>query len=349
MSSYLYSMTNRQSANAVAAMKIAANGSIKFVKGSPFPTGGKGFRATESQNAVWAEKDFVFAVDGGSDSFAVFRRNPDGTLVGMNSNPVPSQGARPYSVCFSNGILYVLNRGNPDAGTPPSLAVFAVEDGNARHLAKNRIEFGVGETPTQVIANKQGTLLAVSSAGPDGSLLYCYRIDAGGAASSGLLTKLEDSPFSISGGDLGFGSAWTSDGKTLFMTNALGDASVVRLSIDAKSGRITEKARVKAAGTACWAGLGNGEKKLYVTNGASVLVYELAPDAITEIQSEDVTDMPSPVVHDLVLGPKAKFLYVIDQRNRRILFYSIGANGRVKRKGELAMAAPSFPLGLAIG
>jgi len=247
--------------------------------------------------------------------------------------------------------LYVLNKGSAASGgkARTKIAVFAIEGESVRHLPQSSVELRDAESPTQVIINRQGTVLAVPSMGAQGSLLHCYKIDRGAAPGPGLLTELASSPFAITDGDFGFGSAWKSDGKTLFMANAVGNASVVRLTVDASSGQIEEKARATAAGTACWSVLGRGEKKLYMTNADSVLVFDVSGKRLDQIQSVDVADIPNPVLHDLILGPDGKFLYAIEQRKRRVLVYSIAKDGRVALKGERVLDAPSFPLGLAIG
>jgi 6-phosphogluconolactonase (cycloisomerase 2 family) len=245
--------------------------------------------------------------------------------------------------------LYVLNKGNRTSGgkAQPNIAVFAIEGESVRHLPKNSVKLDGTESATQVIVNQQGTLLTVSARSPQASLLYCYKIKRRAASGSELLTKLKDSPFPIADGDFAFGSAWKSDGKTFFMTNAVGNASVLRLTINAASGKIAEDARATTPGTACWSGLGRGEKKLYVTNAASVLVFDVSGSGLAQIQSLDVSDIPNAVLHDLVLGPDGKFLYAIEQRKSRIMVYSIGKDGRVTLKGEMAIPRPAFPLGLA--
>src|SRR6267143_1585996 len=351
MSSYLYTTTNRQSANAVVGMEILKNGALRFVKGSPFSTGGRGYRAAESQNAVWIDRNLLYPVDVGSNSFAIFRKNPDGTLTRLSDKPVPSQGNRPCSVCISDGILYVVNQGNGSSGgkAQPNIAVFAIEDEKVRYFPRSSVQLPKAESPRQAIVNRQGTLLAVPSMGAHGSLLHCYKIDKGAAPGPGLLTELKDSPFAITDADFGFGSAWKSDGKTLFMTNAVGKGSVVRLAVDAISGQIAEMGRITAKGTACWSALGRDEEKLYVTNADSLIVFDVSDNRLEQLQSVDVTDVPKPVLHDLILGPDGKFLYAIEQRRRRILIYSIPRDGRVALRGERVIDAPSFPLGLAIG
>lgn len=346
MSNYLYTMTNRKSANGVVAMKIAKNGLLQFVKGSLFPTGGKGLPSAESQNAVWVDQGLFYASDVGSNAFAAFVKNADGTLSRLNGKPsFHSRGTGPCSVCASDGILYVLNKGKAKARA--GIAVFAIDDKKVRHLPKSSRQLGPSESPTQVIVNRQGTLLAVPSANDQGSLLHCYKINRGKATGSELLTELSGSPFLITGGDFGFGSAWKSNGKTLFMTNAVGNASVVSLNVDAVSGQIKENARAVTPGTACWSALGRDEKRLYVTNSSSVLVFDISANKLELIQTLEVTDTAKPVLHDVILGPDGKFLYAIEQRKRRILIYSIRKDGRVAQKGELVMPRPASPLGLA--
>jgi 6-phosphogluconolactonase (cycloisomerase 2 family) len=347
MNSYLYTTSNRKIANAVVGMKILENGSLQFIGGSPFPTGGKGLRSAESQNAIWKHQRLLYVVDAGSNSLAIFRQNADGVLSRLNEKPIPSRGRTPCSVCAGDGILYVLNKG--DAKARASIATFAIEGENIRHLPKSSVQLGRSESPTQVIVNRQGTLLAVPSMSGQGSLLHCYEIDKHNMAEARLLTELKSSPFAITGGDFGFGSAWKSDGNTFFMTNAVGDASMVRLTIDAASGQIKEDARAAAPGTACWSALSIDENKLYVTNASSVIVFDVTGSKLDLVQTVDVADVSNPVLHDVILGPDGKFLYAIEQRKRRILIYSIAKDGRVTRSGELVLAGPVFPLGLAIG
>jgi 6-phosphogluconolactonase (cycloisomerase 2 family) len=350
MGNCLYTITNRQRANAVVGMEILKTGGLRFVKGSPFLTGGKGSRSSQSQNAVWINQDLLYAVDFGSNSFAIFRKSIDGALTRLSDEPIPSQGNSPCSICISNGILYLVNQSIRSSGgkAEPSLAVFAVEGDGVRHLPKSSFQLRRGESPTQVIANQQGTVLAVPSVRDRASLLHCYKIAAGAAPGAGLLTEFATSPFAITDTGYGFGSVWKSDGKTLFMTNAIGSGSVVRLNVDADSGRIEERARATTPGNACWSALGRGEKRLYVANLLSLIVFDVSGNRLEQIQSVDVTDVAKPVLRDLILGPGGKFLYAIEQRKRRILVYSIAKDGRVALSSELAIGVSGFTLGLAI-
>jgi DNA-binding beta-propeller fold protein YncE len=351
MSDHLYTITNRQTANAVVGMEILKNGALRFVKGSPFPTGGKGSRSSQSQNGVWIDQDLLYAVDFGSSSFAIYRKNSDGTLTRLNDKPIPSKGNSPCSVCVSDGILYVINQGIRSSGgkAEPNLAIFAIEGESVRHLPRSGFKLRRGESPPQAIVNPQGTVLAVPSVRARGSLVHFYEIDTGAAPGPGLLTELADSPFAIADTGFGFGSVWKSDGKTFFMTNATGTGSVVRLVVDASSGRILEKARATTPGNACWSALGRDGKRLYVANLLSLIVFDVSGNKLEQIQSVDVADVSKPVLRDLILGPGGRFLYALEQRRRRILVYSIAGDGRVALSDEFAIGIPGHTLGLAIG
>jgi DNA-binding beta-propeller fold protein YncE len=351
MSNYLYTVSNRQSANSVVAMEILKDGGLRFVPGSPFLTGGKGSRSSQSQNGVWIDHDLLYAVDFGSSSFAIFRKNADGTLTRVNDKPIPSQGNSPCSLCVSDGILYVVNQHIRSSGgkAEPSLAVFAIEGEGVRYLEGSSFKFRRGESPTQAIVNPQGTVLAIPSVRDRRSFLHCYTIDKSAASKPGLLTEFENSPFEITETGYGFGSVWKSDGKTFFMTNAIGNGSVVRLTVDAASRRITEKARATTPGNACWSALSANEKRLYVANLLSLIVFDVSGNKLEQVQSLDVTDVTAPVLRDLILGPGGKFLYAIEQRKRRILIYSLDRDGQAALSGELAVGIPGYTLGLAIG
>jgi 6-phosphogluconolactonase (cycloisomerase 2 family) len=352
MSNTLYTVTNRQSANSVVGMEIQKNGELRIVPGSPFLTGGKGSRSSQSQNGAWIDQGLLYAVDFGSSSFAIFRRNPDGSLTRLNDKPIPSQGNSPCSLCVSDGILYVVNQHIRSSGgkAEPNLAVFAVEgEGKVRYLEGSSFKLRRGESPTQAIVNPQGTVLAVPSVRDRRSFLHCYKIDKGAAGKPGLLTEFGNSPFEIADTGYGFGSVWRSDGKTFFMTNAIGSGSVVRLTVDADSGQITEKARATTPGNACWAALSANDKRLYVANLLSLLVFDVSGNKLEQIQSLDVADVKDPVLRDLILAPGGKFLYAIEQRKRRILVYSVEKDGRVALSSELAVGVPGYTLGLAIG
>ncbi len=183
MSQFLYTITNRRTANAVVAMEILEGGaSVRQRLAVPNAVAKDRFRR-KARMRLWIDGKLLYAVDFGSGSFAIFRRNPDGTLARLNDTPVSSQGNSPCSLCASGAILYVLNQGVRSSGAKaqPSLAVFAIEGDNVRYLPDSSFNLRQGESPTQVIVNPQGTLLAVPSVRNRSSLVHFYKINPGTA------------------------------------------------------------------------------------------------------------------------------------------------------------------------
>jgi 6-phosphogluconolactonase (cycloisomerase 2 family) len=349
----LYTVTNRQRGNAVVGMTISPAGTLARVAGSPFLTGGLGSHSSQSQNGVWIDQGRLYAVDFGSQSFAIFKKNDDGTLTRLNRKPIASRGVSPCSLTVSGKFLYVVNQHIRSSGgkAEPSLTVFAIKGKGPRlqYLAQSSFKLPRGESPTQVIVNRQGTLLAIPSVRARRSVLHVYRIQPADAARGGLLVELAGSPFAISDTGYGFGSAWASNGSTFYMTNAIGAGSVVTLAIDGQTGQIVEKARATTKGNACWTALSRNGKRLYVTNLLSLLVFDVSRGRLKPIQTVDVTDVAKPVLRDVILTPDGRYLFALEQRKRRILGFKVGRGGRVTPNGELAVGVSGYTLGLAIG
>jgi hypothetical protein len=351
MSKYLYTVTNRPSANAVVGMKILDDGQLELLPGSPFATGGQGSRSSQSQNGVWIHKKLLFAVDFGSESFAIFRKAADGSLTRLHDDPLPSHGKSPCSLCVNKGLLYVVNQHQRSSGgrAEPNFSVFRLNGDTVEHLPDSGFAFRRGESPTQVIANPQGSVLAIPSVRTRRSLLHCYHVHQDAAGTAEHLVEFDNSPFEITETGYGFGSVWHSDGERFYMTNAIGDGSVVILNVDRKASKIEEVDRFTTPGNACWAALSADDSRLYVANLLSLIVFDTTGDKLTQLQSLDVDDIDNPVIRDLALTPDGRFLYAIEQRQRRILIYKVGDGGLVTRHGELAYNTRGFTLGLAIG
>ena len=351
MSKSLYTISNRPSANSVVAMKIRDDGQLESLPGSPYETGGQGSRSSQSQNGVWIHKKLLFAVDFGSESFALFRKAADGTLTRINDQPIPSHGNSPCSLTVNKGLLYVVNQHIRSSGgrAEPNFSVFRLEGETLEHLPASGFAFRRGESPTQVIANPQGNVLAIPSVRARRSLLHCYHIDQDAAGKAEHLVPFDNSPFEITDTGYGFGSVWHSDGKRFYMTNAIGNGSVVILNVDRRASKIEEVDRFTTPGNACWSALSADNSRLYVANLLSLLVFDTTGDRLKQLQSLDVDDVENPVLRDLILSPDGKFLYGLEQRERRILIYKVKDNGRVQKAGQFAYGTRGFTLGLAIG
>ena len=89
--------------------------------GSPFYTGGTGYRNTnerigpddsDGELIISPDHRFMFATNTGSNDISVFQIRLDGSLRLVPGSPFPSGGIAPVSLALANGFLYVVNRGD---------------------------------------------------------------------------------------------------------------------------------------------------------------------------------------------------------------------------------------------
>ena len=192
---WVYVVSNAESGNSVLAIDYNADGSINPLRIREFPTEGKGGTivpgkslgtlAGDSQVTISPDNKFLFAVNQGSDSVAVFTiDSATGALEHVEGSPFPSGGRAPVTTGFNGRHLVVVNKGilpgeeqpgNPDQ---TNLASFEVSDEGrltpvnsvpapaagptaARFAPNNRIVFGAdffGFQMTSYTVADDGTL-----------------------------------------------------------------------------------------------------------------------------------------------------------------------------------------------
>jgi DNA-binding beta-propeller fold protein YncE len=106
---------------------------------------------------------FLFAVNTGTDTIAVFRIASNGGLRPVAGSPFPSQGKAPASVEYSNGHLFVANKAHDGlrdlSEVAPNYASFAVSNTGALTPAGDPQEAAPGSSPTQAFVTPDGGLL----------------------------------------------------------------------------------------------------------------------------------------------------------------------------------------------
>ena len=115
---FVYVESNDPAGNAIFGFARHADGSLAPLPGSPFPTGGLGITPTfalgpfdsDQKVIVNPEHTLLFAVNGGSDSIAVFNIAANGTLTPVAGSPFPSGGSNPVSVGLAETTLCVVNQ-----------------------------------------------------------------------------------------------------------------------------------------------------------------------------------------------------------------------------------------------
>ena len=151
---YVESNDPRAGENAILAFTRAEDGSLTPLAGGPFLTQGTGvgnpkqeFGPDDSDQEIATSSDrrFLFAVNSGSNTVAVFRIAADGALSAVPGSPFDSEGGNPVSVGVAGNHLVVVNKAQDPAhlapARPPNYTVFSImPDGALRHVPGSTIE-----------------------------------------------------------------------------------------------------------------------------------------------------------------------------------------------------------------
>ncbi len=190
----VYVMTNAAQSNEVSVYSRFADGSLVF-SGS-YPTGGQGSGVgvtvppdpLGSQNSLLLspDKQWLFAVNAGSDDVSVFRVLPQGLRL---TDRAPSGGDYPVSLTYSHGLLYVLNAGGDGSISGFRLSLdgrLAALDGSTRSLNAATPDDGgqpqILESPSQIGFSPSGRfLIVIDKGGVSGQgKILTFALDRGG-------------------------------------------------------------------------------------------------------------------------------------------------------------------------
>jgi len=168
----VFVQTNEKGSNRVRAFRRGADGALE--QAGEYPTGGAGLGAAHlgSQGSVILTADgrFLLVTNAGSDDISVFA--VQGGLVLVQT--APSDGIAPVSVTEHDGLVYVLNTGEPClVGFTLDAAGLHVVPGSRRDLAAAADPAQVGFSPdgSTVVVTLRGTNSLVSFAVDEHGLL----------------------------------------------------------------------------------------------------------------------------------------------------------------------------------
>ncbi len=166
--SFLYIESNNiaEGQNSVIGYERHKDGKLKPLPGSPFLANGSGIN--NSTNGKLGPNDIdtpiilsaggkrLFAVNGHTNTIAVFGVMDDGSLEHIEGSPFSSQGTGPVSLAISGDVLLVANR-NEDphqldalqGGVLANYASFKINDNGSLSFI-SKVEIEDGQKPTQV-------------------------------------------------------------------------------------------------------------------------------------------------------------------------------------------------------
>lgn len=358
---YVISNDYHDNANAVLAYRRMSNGTLAALPGSPFPTHGAGLANpkqvlgpddTDDPLVISDDGRFLFAVNGGSNTVAVFSINPDGTLVAVPGSPFPSGGQTPCSVAINGRFVYVANKAFDPLHVitqQPNYVTFEVDDaGRLLPVPNGTIEVPAGSAPSQVLlSNDRSFLFATDflafmlpTEEPTGTLLsFQVKGDDG-------LSPAQGAPYVVpkgDGGALGLATNPRSD-RTLYVGFPVAGAFGV-YDIDPSTGVLTFVTQLAGGPGTCWIRTNSTGDRLYTLNSGenSVGVYNTdqaqAPSFITKLTLKDPANNG-----DFALGfsPDGGTLYVVSQNvdttfttnNNWLHALKVAADGTLSEPGE---------------
>jgi 6-phosphogluconolactonase len=202
--SFVYVLTNPNGPNAIDAF-VRNRRTGRLTYNGRFFTGGQGnFDVGASQqHSLISDGRYVYAVNPGSNDISVLAIRRYGALRLVSRTP--SGGPSPVSLALHGQLLYVANQGDPvfDPGGPSgplqriaNYTGFRVNrDGTLRALANSTIWLNPGDTPTDILFNKAGDLLAAARV--QGRIIDTFRITKFGRLTRAGLLENQPGPFGL--------------------------------------------------------------------------------------------------------------------------------------------------------
>jgi len=314
-------MSNAKSANKILVWSRATDGSLTFA--GRYAAGGRGTGGPLSNQgglALSADGQWLYAVNAGSDTLAVFR--VAGTTI-TRTDVEPSRGDKPVSVAVHGTRVYVLNAGgkaNVRGFTRDAQGRLTLISGSQRRLSAAQ------PTPAQIGVDPSGASVFVSERATD--RLTRFAVGSGGA--------LGPPQWSSSAGGEPFGFDFAADGTLVVSeaghhVNDGSSASSYRLAANGSPTPIS--AAVPTTETAaCWTVVTPDGRFAYVTNTPdhSISGFALAGNGALTILDADgrtaATGAGSLPI-DIDASADSRFLYVLAAGTDRILVYAIGGDG----------------------
>jgi DNA-binding beta-propeller fold protein YncE len=348
---YVYVETNEGGVagrNAIRAFHRDARGLLTELPGSPFLTRGTGVHPTadltlanlgpfdSDQCMIFdADRDRIFAVNGGSDTIAVFDVASNGRLTHVKGSPFPSFGANPASVGLSNSNVLVVANKDYDLGRPGfnpatrqgSYTSFRVNaSGQLSQFPLSAIPAGpvggVGPhhpTPTQALISKDGRL--AFDANFFGLEVKSFRILPGGQLQPSSFLTPPGPPLSLAGTNMlglpvPLGLQVHPTQPVLYVGFVLDKSFGVY--VFGQQGQMGFFKAVSGVGSGpCWFVTNDAGTRLYISNNFdnSVSVYDIT-NALNPVKLQQITLAQGPsnaAPFQLALDKQNRFLHVVTQ------------------------------------
>lgn len=383
---YVLSNDYHDNANAILAYKRKSDGRLEALPGSPFLTRGAGLGNptealgpddTDDPLVISPDGRYLLAVNGGSNTVAVFTINSNGSLTPVAGSPFASGGQTPCSIAINGSYVYVANKSFDALHTItrlPNYVSFTINGaGRLEQVAGGKVEVSAGSAPSQVlVSNDHRHLFATNflafmlpTETPVGTL------ESFSLLGSGAFKAAAGSPYVLPMGDGGALGLAEHPVQPILYVGFPVASSVGVYSVDAAAGSLKLLSTVSAGAAACWLRTNARGTRLYVLNSGenSVGVYDItnasAPVFMSKLvlkNSGSVSDGKggtSLASGDFALNfsPEGNILYVVSQDinlaaggdYNYLHSLAVGSDGSLTESGEplsLPVPADVRPLGV---
>src|ERR671911_97818 len=308
----VYVQTNA-APNEVIAFRRADDGSLERI--DSVATGGEGEATPHLQSqgsvALTGDGQYLLVTNAASDDLSVFSVAADGSL---ELRERMHTGATPRSVAERDGLVVVLNTGEP------GLAAFRLDaEGIERVEGGDQALHTSHADPAQVAFSPDGSMVLITERATDSIVTYEVTADGTFGASSEIASE----------GPTPYGFAFTSGG-TLVVTEAFGaeKGAAAASSYAIEDGLLL--ARTSSIGNSrseiCWALITPDDRFAFTTNFADGAVSRYAIASDGSLSLEDATAGISvdgmPGLRDEALSSDGRVLYAIDADGSRIYGWS---------------------------
>jgi 6-phosphogluconolactonase (cycloisomerase 2 family) len=331
----VYVQTNEPGANRVIAFRRAADGALAEL--GVYPTGGAGDGVPHltSQGSVILAGDgrHLLVANPGSGDVSVLTVSDEG----LELVQTVGTGRAPKSIAEHDGLVYVLNTGDP------SLAGFRLGERGLEALEGSGHSLSVEADPAQVGFAPDGSRLVVTERGTDSIVVYAVGADG----------RLGAPAAHPSAGPTPYGFAFTTGG-TLIVTEAFGaqtgKAAASSYVLDDGSVASVTQSLGNGRSEICWAVVSKDDRYAFTTNFADGAVSRYAIGANGSITLEDAVAATAVEgqtgLRDEDLTADGRFLYAIDADSQRIFGWAVGDGGSLAPIGSWE-GVPATVAGLA--
>ena len=332
----VYVQTNA-TPNEVIAFRRAADGSLDRI--SSVATGGEGEGSPHltSQGSVALTRvgRHLLVTNAASDDLSVFSVASDGSI---ELRERVHTGATPRSVAEHDGLVVVLNTGQP------GLASFRLHSDGIEPVEGGDQALEAGDAdPAQVAFSPDGSMVVVTQRGTDSIVTYEVSADGTFGASREIASE-GPTPYGFaitSGGTLVVAEAFRAEkGAAAASSYTIEDGTLVARTSSVGNGR----------SEICWAVVTPDDRFAFTTNFADGAVSRFAIASDGSLSLEDATAGIAvdgqPGLRDEDLSGDGRFLYAIDADGGRIYGWAVGAEGSLEPVGSWE-GVPATVAGLA--